>query len=622
MKKFFFLAIMLLLPASWTIAQEFDTDVPMGWAVVPGSGLETTTGGAGGEVVTATSHSELESYASGSTPRIILVQGTISGGDIEIGNNKTIIGVGSDATLKECQLNLHNGVNNSIVRNLTIHENKTDGISVASKSHHIWIDHCDLSDCGDGLIDMKHQSDYLLITWNRFSNHHKTMLINSGTGKPADIGTLNTTLHHNWWDGSDTRNPRCGYGKIHVFNNLYNNNDYCIGLHSGTLVYVEKNYFVDTEDCIHQMYQDDPDHEDHGFAEAYDNVTINTTGDWDAEGTSFPVDDYYIYDFFLDEANDVQSIVQSNAGPSSEFETIGLMPIPGQGAVDVDKSTLQWLTGTESPSSYNVYFGTTTNPPQVATTASNTYDVGTLDEGVRYYWRVDQVTSAGTISGKLWTFRAKGEAEDENEDEEVDDGGDEEGNEDEDEEVDDGEESATAIQENETGFCNVDGSVDSNNSGFTGDGFVNTNNSNGNGIDWKIDASSNGTYTFTWRYANGKSDRPANLLINGSIAVSNINFANTGSWTGWTTVSVDTTLSSGVQDVRLEATSSGGLANIDYIEITGGSVTAANCSATTTASKSSPIPLRIVAGSDNTGIGNQRLYSAYSQAAQAKQPNE
>jgi lysophospholipase L1-like esterase len=234
------------------------------------------------------------------------------------------------------------------------------------------------------------------------------MLINSGTGKTPDIGTLNTTLHHNWWDGSDTRNPRCGYGKIHVFNNLYNNNDYCIGLHSGTRVIVEKNYFFNTNDPIHQMYQDDPDHVDHGFAEAVDNVCNNCTGDWDAEGVSFPVDDYYMYSFMLNDPNDVQSIVQAGAGPSSEYETIGLMPIPGQGAIGVDNPTLKWLTGTESPSSYIVYFGTTTNPPQVATTTSESYDVGSLEEGVIYYWRVDQVTSEGTIPGKLWTFKAKG----------------------------------------------------------------------------------------------------------------------------------------------------------------------------------------------------------------------
>jgi hypothetical protein len=141
----------------------------------------------------------------------------------------------------------------------------------------------------------------------------------------------------------------------------------------------------------------------------------------------------------------------------------------------------------------------------------------------------------------------------------------------------------TTVQENRTGFCNVEGTIDNNNAGFTGDGFANTDNATGNGIDWKIDVSSSGTYTFTWRYANGSGDRPADLFINGLTAVSDITFAGTGSWTSWTTISVDTRLSTGIQNVRLEATSSEGLANIDYIEISSEGVTAAGCTATTTA---------------------------------------
>ncbi|MGD9215087.1 MAG: hypothetical protein PVJ84_09750, partial [Desulfobacteraceae bacterium] len=118
MRKFLLAVTILLLAAPWAAAQDFDTDVPMGWAVVPGDGVETTTGGAGGEVVTATSASELSSYASDATPRIIMVQGTLSGSTINVGNNKTIIGVGSDATLDGCQLNM-NGNENIIIRNLT-----------------------------------------------------------------------------------------------------------------------------------------------------------------------------------------------------------------------------------------------------------------------------------------------------------------------------------------------------------------------------------------------------------------------------------------------------------------------------------------------------------------------
>jgi rhamnogalacturonan endolyase len=138
--------------------------------------------------------------------------------------------------------------------------------------------------------------------------------------------------------------------------------------------------------------------------------------------------------------------------------------------------------------------------------------------------------------------------------------------------------SSITIQEDTTGFCNVDGTIDDNHSGFTGTGFANTTNATGMGVDWRINIqSSGGTYTFTWRFANGSSSRPARLLVNGSTVVSSIDFPATGAWTTWSEVSVDVTLTTGIKDIRLEATGSNGLANIDYLMVTGCGPEAANC---------------------------------------------
>ena len=133
------------------------------------------------------------------------------------------------------------------------------------------------------------------------------------------------------------------------------------------------------------------------------------------------------------------------------------------------------------------------------------------------------------------------------------------------------------IQENETGFCHVDGSIQYANPGYTGDGYADTTNALGAGVDWSINILAAGNYTFTFRYANGGSDRPARLLVNGSQQVPSISFPK-GGWTTWTTVSVaDLPLTAGIKDVRLEATGPNGLANIDYIEVTGTNVEAAAC---------------------------------------------
>jgi hypothetical protein len=52
-------------------------DAPIGWAAVPGMGLDTTTGGAGGPIVTVTTRDDLFSYLAMTDPVVIQVAGTI-----------------------------------------------------------------------------------------------------------------------------------------------------------------------------------------------------------------------------------------------------------------------------------------------------------------------------------------------------------------------------------------------------------------------------------------------------------------------------------------------------------------------------------------------------------------
>lgn len=144
--------------------------------------------------------------------------------------------------------------------------------------------------------------------------------------------------------------------------------------------------------------------------------------------------------------------------------------------------------------------------------------------------------------------------------------------------------SSITIQENTTGFCSVDGTVDNNNAGFTGAGFANTNNAVNQGINWRI-SSGNGSHTVTFRYASIDS-RPAQLLVNGNVAAT-MNFPSTGSWTSWSEVSTTINLSSGTHTIRLNATGSGGLANIDAMTIAGDSPAAASCNGAISSSSSS-----------------------------------
>ena len=54
---------------------------------------------------------------------------------------------------------------------------------------------------------------------------------------------------------------------------------------------------------------------------------------------------------------------------------------------------------------YNVAFGTTNPPPQVATGLSTpSYAPGTLAANTTYFWRVTAVSSGGSTAGPIWSF--------------------------------------------------------------------------------------------------------------------------------------------------------------------------------------------------------------------------
>ncbi len=106
-----------------------------------------------------------------------------------------------------------------------------------------------------------------------------------------------------------------------------------------------------------------------------------------------------------------------------------------------------------------------------------------------------------------------------------------------------------------------------------------TDNAIGKGIDYRIQILTGGTYPFVWRFANGSTAaRPANLLVNGSVLASGIDFPVTGAWTSWsTTAAVEVTLPAGIHTIRLESTASGGLANIDWMQVSGPHLVATAC---------------------------------------------
>jgi lysophospholipase L1-like esterase len=133
----------------------------------------------------------------------------------------------------------------------------------------------------------------------------------------------------------------------------------------------------------------------------------------------------------------------------------------------------------------------------------------------------------------------------------------------------------TASIEAETA-CVLEGTIDNNNTGFTGTGFANTDNMVGATIAYVINSPSLQTATVSFRYANGgTTSRDGEIIVNGKL-VSTLNLAPTGSWTTWLTVSVNLNLIKGLNNLSVKAKTADGLANVDVVHVSSG-LTNGNC---------------------------------------------
>lgn len=202
---------------------------------------------------------------------------------IAIPPNTTIIG--SDAGARVIGANfMVKGVDNVIIRNIQFENasdcfpqwDPTDGstgnwnsqydnVSVIGSTH-VWIDHNSFTDADqpdslqplyfdrpyqqhDGELDITKAADLVTVSWNRFANHDKTMLIGSTDSPTYDVGKLRVTVHHNEFRNTLQRLPRVRYGQVHVYNNFYNESTasdliYVLGVGIASQTSAQNNYYA------------------------------------------------------------------------------------------------------------------------------------------------------------------------------------------------------------------------------------------------------------------------------------------------------------------------------------------------------------------------------------------
>ncbi|HEY5798978.1 MAG TPA: Ig-like domain-containing protein, partial [Burkholderiaceae bacterium] len=174
---------------------------------------------------------------------------------VKLPSNTTLLGVTAGAGFINGSLSI-NGVSQVVVRNLALRNpcdvgpvwdpkdgpkgnwnSLFDAITV-SASRHIWIDHNSFTDapitddtlpeengmlkqCHDGALDINQASDFVSVTYNRFSLHQKNTLVGSGDRATGDDGHLRVTFKANLFEHVSERAPRVRFGQVHLLNNYH-----------------------------------------------------------------------------------------------------------------------------------------------------------------------------------------------------------------------------------------------------------------------------------------------------------------------------------------------------------------------------------------------------------------
>lgn len=175
--------------------------------------------------------------------------------------NMTFEGVGDDATVYGFGFLLREAESVEF-RNFAIMRCLDDAMSLDTNNSHVWIHNMDLfygkkgsaadQAKGDGTVDIKGDSKYVTVAYNRFWDNGKASMC----GMKSETGPNYITYHHNWFDHSDSRMARIRTMSVHMYNNYYQHNDvYGIGATMGSSVFMESNYFDATKRPIMSSLQ-------------------------------------------------------------------------------------------------------------------------------------------------------------------------------------------------------------------------------------------------------------------------------------------------------------------------------------------------------------------------------
>lgn len=231
-----------------------------------GNEKASVIGGVLGDVVTVSSLSQLQTYASGSTPYTIVITGNISASSltkVNVGKNKTFIGSYGSHTLNNIHFRNISSSGNNIYKNITFSHsvsiNENDDIQMyISDGTNFWLDHCTWSghdmttdtsihaNDTDKFLYVGLNSTFVTVNGCYFGGHKYGLIL----GYPGEDGASKydgypcMTIANNYFRSTLTRAPGLmRYGYFHCYNNFVYDFDLGYTPYTNCKIYSEKNYF-------------------------------------------------------------------------------------------------------------------------------------------------------------------------------------------------------------------------------------------------------------------------------------------------------------------------------------------------------------------------------------------
>ena len=268
--------------------------------------------------------------------------------------NMTFEGIGDDATLYGFGFLVRNAKSVEF-RNFAIMRCMDDAISLDTDNSNIWVHHTDQfygkhgsgdHAKGDGATDVKSDSKYVTVSYNRFWDTGKSNMF----GMKSESGPNYISYDHNWFDHSDSRHPRVRTMSVHVWNNYFDNcGKYGVGATSGASVFVENNYFLKTKKPILASQQGTDAQgsgtfsgEDGGMIKSYGNYFDKTISNFKYYTQNAPASTGY--DAYETAARDEQvpatEVTKKGGTPYNNFDTDASLMYPYTPAAAADVPAL------------------------------------------------------------------------------------------------------------------------------------------------------------------------------------------------------------------------------------------------------------------------------------------